>query len=344
MAEAAEQGRRLEQSVAAFFGQNGYATTCNAVLFGRSGGRHEVDVLAEKADALTTYKVAIECKAWQRPIEKDVIAKLHYVMVDLGINKGIVVSLAGSRAGADRTAADLGIDLWGPDELRRHLGNAAVGSLTLPGASRQPHSTEWGYAPVVTPDQALPMIQTTTARRLRKRNLDRVILLTPAWIPAHAIGLTTTSAVQIRRRTELRSTTSYNLYEALTGTCLGPVPAPWQRVHVEQRLSLPAVVRPTKVVASIRQAFDSYTRVTTDAAIHRHATRLAELGVGTPCTSLAVENPALVYLPFVVGVLDAFGHQRAVGVDAATGVISAVVSAILTRSIPILRSTFGLPG
>src|SRR4051794_10162837 len=103
-----EVGRDLEQRIAAFFGQNGYTTQCNAFVEGRSGGRHEIDVLAEKSDALTTYRVAVECKAWQAPIEKDVVSKLHYVVNDAGLSKGIIVSLGGARSGADRTAADLG--------------------------------------------------------------------------------------------------------------------------------------------------------------------------------------------------------------------------------------------
>src|SRR5262245_42805170 len=88
---AAETGRRLEQQMAVFFQTHGYAARCNEVLEGRSGGRHEIDVYAEKSDALTTFRVAVECKAWQHPIEKDVVSKLHYVMTDLGLSKGIIV-------------------------------------------------------------------------------------------------------------------------------------------------------------------------------------------------------------------------------------------------------------
>ena len=102
-----EVGRDLEQRVAAFLAGHGYATRCNVVLEGRSGGRHEIDVLAEKSDALTTFRVGVECKAWQQPIEKDVISKLHYVAGDLGLNKAIVVSLAGCRSGAQKAADDL---------------------------------------------------------------------------------------------------------------------------------------------------------------------------------------------------------------------------------------------
>ena len=78
------------------------------MLEGRSGGRHEIDVMATKADGVTTFKVFVECKAWNVPIEKDVVTKAAYVINDLGFNKGIVVSLAGVRVGAVKSAEQLG--------------------------------------------------------------------------------------------------------------------------------------------------------------------------------------------------------------------------------------------
>lgn len=129
--------------MAEYFRSHGYEARCNEVLEGRSGGRHEIDVLAEKSDPLTTYRVAVECKAWKQPIKKDVVSKLNYIVGDLGLNKGIIVSLSGWRSGADRTAVDLGIDLWGPDELRRHLGDSAAGELSVrrPGCGRRLSTT-----------------------------------------------------------------------------------------------------------------------------------------------------------------------------------------------------------
>ncbi|MGH9892704.1 MAG: restriction endonuclease, partial [bacterium] len=89
------KGRLLEERIATFLAGNGYSTKQNVFLEGRSGGRHEIDVLAEKDDGITTFRLAVECKAWNTPIEKDVVSKLAYVMTDLGLNKGIVVSLKG---------------------------------------------------------------------------------------------------------------------------------------------------------------------------------------------------------------------------------------------------------
>jgi hypothetical protein len=51
---------------------SGYETRRNVILEGRSGGRHEIDVMATKSDGVSTFKVFVECKAWNMPIEKDV--------------------------------------------------------------------------------------------------------------------------------------------------------------------------------------------------------------------------------------------------------------------------------
>ena len=76
MGDSTEKGRVLESQVAKYFLFNSYQAQLNVILEGRSGGRHECDVLAEKSDGIMTYRVVVECKAWDTPIEKDVVAKL----------------------------------------------------------------------------------------------------------------------------------------------------------------------------------------------------------------------------------------------------------------------------
>jgi hypothetical protein len=339
VAEAADQGRRLEQSVAGFFAGNGYTTRCNDVLVGRSGGPHEIDVLAEKSDALTTFRVAIECKAWQQPIEKDVVSKLHYIVGDLGLSKGIVVSLAGCRSGAERTADDLGIELWGPDELRRHLGDAVVAELGTPPTA--PSSTlSWGYAFAVGPEQGQRAIRSTTKGRLGLRTLEDMVYFTALWMPAYCIRVTVAQPEVKRSKTRLRSTTVDNLYEALSGSWLGRAAHSWEQVEIEQRLALRPSHRDTKVHSSLRKAFSSYERVSSPAALERHAGNLAQLGVRTPCSSLSIESTALVHLPFFAGVLEADGRHRVAAVAGHTGTVSNRASEILTTNLPLLRSHF----
>jgi len=60
----------------------------------------------------------VECKAWDRPIENDVVSKVSYVVRDLGLNKAIVVALRGWRIGAEKSAKELGIELWGRTKLK----------------------------------------------------------------------------------------------------------------------------------------------------------------------------------------------------------------------------------
>ncbi len=330
-------GRQLEQRVAAFFATNGYTTRCNEILEGRSGGRHEIDVLAEKSDALTTYRVAVECKAWQQPIEKDVVSKLHYVISDLGLSKGIIVSLAGSRSGADRTAADLGIDLRGPDDLRRHLGDNAVGELSVPSETTNA-TLGWGYAFRSSPAEAEKLIRSSGKGRLGLRTLEQLLWLSPVWLPAYCVRLTVAQPGVKRLRTRRRSSTIDNLYEALGGTFLGRVPGTWEQVRTDQGVSLRPAIRDTKLHASLRKAVQDYSRVTSASAIQRHAANLAQCGVPTPCSSLSVDQTSPVSLPYYAGILETSGQQRVVAISGWTGELSEPVAQLLTANLALLRA------
>ena len=65
-----DRGRALEQQIGAFLTQHGYAVRCNVMVEGRSGARHELDVVGDKSDGLTTFRLVVECKAWKAPIDK----------------------------------------------------------------------------------------------------------------------------------------------------------------------------------------------------------------------------------------------------------------------------------
>lgn len=333
-----EQGRRLEASIAAYFASHGYATRTNVWREGRSGGRHEIDVLAERSDALTTVTIAVECKAWQSPIEKDVVSKLHHVMYDLGLNKGIVVSLSGCTSGAQQAADALGIDLWGPDELRRHLGDAAFGSLTVPVANR---TVAWGLTAHVPQAQAEETLRNAGKGRFNVRTLETLVWSAPVWLPAHCVRLSVAQPETRLLKARLKSTSVSNLYNAIDGHFLGRAPhGGWEQVEIGQRAQLPVVVRDTKVHAPLRKAFEAYRKVTTEAAVARHTANLASLGIPTPCRSLNVDQTDLVYLPYYAGFLQTGTQERVVAVDGRNGHVSEVVSQALTRNVTTLRSHF----
>ena len=62
---------------------------------GKSGARHQIDVLASHCDGIHTYRTAIECKYWDTKIDKEAVAKLSVILDDTGIEKGVLVSLRG---------------------------------------------------------------------------------------------------------------------------------------------------------------------------------------------------------------------------------------------------------
>ncbi|MCU1355755.1 MAG: hypothetical protein JWM89_1173 [Acidimicrobiales bacterium] len=335
-----EVGRDLEQRIAAFFGQHGYVTQCNAFAEGRSGGRHEIDVLAEKSDALTTYRVAVECKAWQAPIEKDVVSKLHYIVNDAGLSKGIIVSLGGCRSGAERTAADLGIELWGPDEIRRHLGDGVVDQMGAGAADASGATVAWGFPLRASTSAAEQLIRSSGKGRLGVRTLEDLTWFSVVWMPAYCVRVSVAQPEQKRFKTILRSITVDNVYEAFGGVNLGRLPAPSEEVRFDPKLALPPLLSEAKLQAGIRKAFAAYERVTAPAAVQRHLAALALLGIPTPASSLSIDASDLVYVPIYVGVLEASGQHRVEAVDGRTGLAWDQVSTILTSHLPHLRSHF----
>lgn len=174
-----EKGRELESKIERFFQLNGYKTQRNVVLEGKSGGKHEIDVLAEKSDGVTTFRLMIECKAWDKPIEKDVVSKVSYVLRDLGLNKAIIVSLKGWRIGAEKSANELGIEVWGRDEIEEKLGKVAIAELE----TLEFKKVVKGFPQMIKEEQIKPVIETESKGVLGFRR-EEIIWTKPFGSPA----------------------------------------------------------------------------------------------------------------------------------------------------------------
>jgi hypothetical protein len=294
-------------------------------------------VLAEKSDPLTTFRLAVECKAWEAPIEKDAVSKLSYVLSDLGLNKGIIVALHGWRAGAERAAVGLGIDLWGPEELDRRLGGAVTRQLDVGSPARLAH----GYAFAAPPDRALTRARLQGKGRLGLRTVERLSWFGPVWVPVYLVDLSVTS-MEVRRGRERFLTKSVtNAYEAVSGTFLGPTTLEDGDV-VDIDLSTGAIrpgVRDTKVAGDLRHGFERWSEVQQEAAKLRHAAALETLGVELPCRSVTVDDCTLVYQPTYVGWLRTGDHDRIVVISGISGALSETLSAVLTSNISHVRSS-----
>lgn len=339
---AAVRGARLEQAIASYFAHHRYAVQTNLILNGRSGARHEIDVFAEKSDALTTFRVAIECKAWSSPIEKDVVTKLHYVMSDLGLHKGIVVSLAGARSGAAAAADELGIELWGPDELRRHLGEAVftdvAGVLPMAIGAGQ---TGLGYAFHVAADDAQHIIRDVGKGRFGIRTLEETVWFAPVWVPAYLTDLTVTQPSSGKFRSKVTSRGVVNIYDALAGHLL-PLPSnPPAQISMAGTQALKPLRRDTQIRTTLLKAIEARSKVSTPSAVARHEQTLRQLGVPTPCLSMSIDQTTTIFLAVYAGLLRTSAGDRLVAFDANIGMVSEPLTQLLTAHISHVRAAFG---
>lgn len=62
---------------------------------GKSGNKHQIDILTSHSDGIHSYQTAIECKYWNKKINKDIVMKVSGIIADAGIAKGIIVSKSG---------------------------------------------------------------------------------------------------------------------------------------------------------------------------------------------------------------------------------------------------------
>ncbi|MCK0160095.1 MULTISPECIES: restriction endonuclease [unclassified Allomuricauda] len=78
---------------------------------GKSGVHHQVDVLTEQSNCEGQLLTAIECKYWNRKVNKDVVMKLSKIMEDSDITSGIIVCKAGFTPDSQTFAEHEGIKL-----------------------------------------------------------------------------------------------------------------------------------------------------------------------------------------------------------------------------------------
>ena len=331
--------RALEEQVEAFFASSGYTTQRNVVLEGRSGGRHEIDVLARKSDGITEFAVLVECKAWNQPIEKDVVSKASYVVQDLGLNKAIIVSLQGWRVGAEQAALELGVDLWDSTDLERHLGQALVASLRTGSATGQRH--------VLGPEAALDL---DSAGRLiaRKRTglvgKEELVWIRLAWIPFYLLELRLSHAEKkVFGKPQVKSRVISNYYEALGGSFRGAHSPQTQLVEIAAVDLVPARVRDRQVMTGITKECAKLGQLTSQQARTRQAAKINALGVPLPFQTVNIDSATEIAFPYYLGLLERRGEQRLIAASAFSGRVVDGISHLLTGHLSFIRDALGPP-
>ena len=173
-----ERGRMFEHVIDALFRAHGYRTATNTIVVGRSGARHEIDILASRQEDLLETRVAVECKNWSQPIDTAVVARARLVRDDLGLGQMIVACPAGATPAARTTAAGAGIAIWDRAELERRLGTVAVAALGAAPAA----GTRTGVARRTTAADAGAVIRAAT-RGVLGMGRGRILGSADAWLP-----------------------------------------------------------------------------------------------------------------------------------------------------------------
>jgi len=324
----------LEQQVASLLRSNGYTVTTNVFLTGRSGATHEIDVVGEKADQLTTFRVAVECKAWEAPIEKDVIAKFSYVLNDVGMREGIVACLGGYRSGAETAARETGITLWGPDELRSRLGSLAVSDLSV----RAPQHIALGFPFTMSLEQANPLFDREAKGKLGF-GAENIVWASAAWLPI-AIVQVALSQTEGRLKKVVQTRRVWNAYEMVDGGLIYSYPSAPILTDVDL---MKHAIRPMKKEASflrtIREAVEKFDGVSTEAARMRHAQNLQRLGIPPPHRAVP-ESVSLAFQPLFVALARRRDGERVIAVDGSSRVIHPRLGAVLSKNVQWLRDSF----
>lgn len=331
------KGTDLEQRIESFFRLNNYETQRNVILEGRSGAPHEIDVYAKKHDGVTDVSVAVECKAWEAPIEKDIVSKLSMELADLGINKGIIVCLRGFTTGAEMTAKQLGIELWGTDDIRNKLGQVAVAEISAAGSLR----TGRGFAATIEEAQLSPRL-IATARGFLGFGREELVWLKSVSLPFWLVELD-----HSRRRstflkgTVMETTKRWNLYEALSGSFHQFFDAAPQLSDLPMPSSLPPRTNTRKLERDINDTIKKAQTVVRQSTQARYESKLLALGVPGDAEAVHVLRTEIIYVPFSVALLRANDGYRVIAVDAVWGRRSRPIDHSLSENVSFVTDVLG---
>lgn len=332
MPQAPGSWRHLEQRVAQYFERNGYSSRINHREQGRSGLVHEIDVLAEKRDAAGVHRVVVECKAWRSPIEKDVVYKLEKVMQDAGLTKGIIVSVGGLRSGARVAAEQAHVEIWGPDEIRHHLGDEALAGLPL----RAPES---GTGVPASIDRRAAEREIRKARGgFAGMGSEDVLSIDLVWIPCIEFHLAVARVRPGLVKDKEELVRKWALYEALTGRLIGARDEARSFETVD--LDGPVVRQQrsaAQVLSEVRKVLGKHRNAKSDAALKARQVAYNAVGLPGSAREFAVEGEKAVFVPCFIGTLSRKGTERLVAIHAGNGARVEAIEQALHEKVDVLR-------
>jgi hypothetical protein len=329
-----DKGRHLEQDIAAFLRQHGYAVSTNVRVRGRSGAIHELDVVGDKSDGLTSFRLVVECKSWTTAIDKAVVYKLAAELADLGAARGVIVTPSGWTVQAAQAAAQANIELWGPDELVTRLGACA---------GREVHASWQGVAVMGMDFTIAADVAKETLRRAARGKLglagDEMVWFGQLWLPVWLLQWAVTRLEGAFRKVH-RVTRIWNTYEGLDGQLLSSAVARPELANVDVSSGyLSPLVKTAEVEATTRKAIGQWHTVRSEPAKRNHARSLARAGFKVPVNAISVESTTLTYYPLWIAFLRKGPRERIATVDATTGREWVGLGQRLTAHVQLVRES-----
>ncbi len=109
--------RDYEEEAAQFFRDLGMRAEMDEEVEGVRG-KHSVDVLVTFERIGITQTWIVECKCWDRPVDKLHVLALAAIVQDTGADRGFLLSETGFQSGALRAATRSNVTLTGLEDLR----------------------------------------------------------------------------------------------------------------------------------------------------------------------------------------------------------------------------------
>ena len=319
-------GKNLSQSVAEYMARHGYRVARDVNLRGRSGATHTLDVLGEKSDEVTAFRVMVHCRDWDRAVDRDTVAGVHLTGSDLGMSRAIVLGARGWAAGAEAAARRLGVELWGPVEIEGRLGrlpDPETGSALAPIRGVRVNISESVATDIVTRHR----------RGKLGANREEIVWLRPFWLPFLPVRVRHTREEKDRfRRPGPRTREYLNMYEALGGSLYAQWDRDPQTVSITEGRVRPKVTT-YSIVAEIEEAAKRLSEARTPQAYERHDTALNELGIPTPVSFFELTAEEELYLPFYLALLKNKTGERILAVDASQAEVSEDVGVVAMKHL-----------
>jgi hypothetical protein len=127
---------------------------------GKSDVEHKIDILTSHSDGIHSYLTDIECKYWDKNINKDIVMKVDSIVKDCNFNKVVIVSKLGFTPDAIKYAISVGVGLVILREPIEEDWEGRIKTIVLEINDYVPHITKFGNIAVEVYKDISGMVQT----------------------------------------------------------------------------------------------------------------------------------------------------------------------------------------